>query len=47
MTDIQHEILPEVNKIYKSQFKFVIENFLTKINTMSCLEIDIPGLATW
>lgn len=47
MTEIKQEISAEVNKIYKSHFKYVIDKFLCKMNGMSCLEIDIPGLATW
>lgn len=46
MTEISNEIKTEVNKIYKSHFKYTIEKFPQKLNVVSRLDVEIPGLAT-
>lgn len=47
MTEFKHEIGSEITKVYKTRFQFTIEKFLLKMNVVSHLDIDIPGLTTW
>lgn len=47
MTEIKNEILPETNKLYKTQFLYTIEKFMHKLNIVSRLDFEISGLTTW
>lgn len=47
MAEFKHEIGSEITKVYKTRFQFTIEKFLLKMNVVSHLDIDIPGLTTW
>lgn len=47
MSEVKNEIVPEVNKIYKTRFTFKVTKFLARLDKVSRLDIGIPGLANW